>query len=208
MCVAKRLISCPALSPCLPFFPLTSLPFLALSGSFPVPPTCNPSPWSCKKLQPSGRKLPQLPRVPHTWQQEGLAWLRCPMYPLLLSQCSRPSFPTPISPAFASGQELAETRVASHLCKRVSPWPPTTWDCSSGRAIPPLTRSLPAAGIWMLYRSHLSHLSAAQHILPAQNVSHPKTDQVLRSTSLGFRKVVRWFLGPVSENNLYMKTQH
>lgn len=62
------------------------------------------------------------------------------------------------------------------------------------------------SGCW--YRSHLSHLSPAQHILPAQNKPHPKTGQVLCSASLGFRKVVRWFLGPAPEKNLYVKSQH
>lgn len=113
LCVAKHLINCPAVSPCCL---LPSLPFLALSGSFPVPSTCNTSPQSCKKLQPSARKLPQLPCMPHAQWWEALAWLGCPMHPLLPSQRPWPSLPTRISPAFAS--RLAETRVASHLCRR------------------------------------------------------------------------------------------
>jgi len=201
---AKHLISCPAVSPCLPPSLPPSLPLSALSSSFPVPPTCNTDPQSCKKLQPSARKLPRPPRVPHArWRGSDAPCILC-------SRASVPGHPSPLvfHLHLCPGRSWQKPGL-SPLQQGVSPWPPTTWGCSSGRAISSLTRSLPTAGIWMLVPwSPLSRLSPAQHILPTQNTSCPKTDQVLCSASLGFRKGVRWFLGPFSENNLHMKTQH
>lgn len=85
----------------------------------------------------------------------------------------RPPLPTHISPAFTSGQELSEIRMASHLCQKpISPWSSTTWGCSSRSAISPLHYSLPVAEIWKFScHSHPSHLSPAEYLLPAQIVS-------------------------------------
>lgn len=122
------------------------------------------------------------------------------MHPLFPSQHSH------LSPAFTSRQELAETRVASHLCQQpVCLWSSTTWSCSSRRAISPLIHSLPVAEIWKFScQSPLpSFTSTVLSVCP-----NCLTQRQIRSFVLHLLGSGRRSDGAVSEKNLYVNTQH